>query len=613
MPYFPRRAATFVPVLAVSAMLLGAVAAVEPAVAETANAQTGPTAPCASQLLPEPAPAADAIDDLTTGEKKTAAAINETTVSELVGEAKADESLWLDECGKALYVDAAEPGAQLVSAPATKPAPFPLEQTFALASRPGSKRTLYLDFDGATITGTAWNTALGQSSFTVPAYTIDTDAAHFSTSELTQIQRAWAIVAEDYAPFDVNVTTARPAPDAIDRSSSLDQTYGNAVVITAGGPVYEAQGRPGGISYVDTFDYSGGQGHAYYQPSWVFTDGTGDTDGKYFGEAAAHEAGHSFGLSHDGKGTSDYYEGDGAWAPIMGAGYYSPVTQWSVGDYTGATNREDDTAIIARSAPYAADDHGDSASQATVLADGESRTGIIGRRTDKDAFTFGAAGSTTVTVTPTAVQPDLDVSLTILDGSGQTVATVNPAVKVNYAGAAAPADGLAASATFTAPEGEGALYTAVVDGAGYGSPANPGQYSDYGSLGAYRITLATNGGPTPVRPASSSQTPATSTTTATGSGTPTLAPLAFTRTRLGAARADRRYRAALRVATGGVTVQWARRGKLPKGIRLTPGEHGSVLRLVGKPRKAGRYRFVLTGHDSHGRQLSRRFTLVVRR
>ena len=36
-------------------------------------------------------------------------------------------------------------------------APYPYAQTFALHSRPGSSRVIYLDFNGETITGTAWN------------------------------------------------------------------------------------------------------------------------------------------------------------------------------------------------------------------------------------------------------------------------------------------------------------------------------------------------------------------------------------------------------------------------------------------------------------------------
>ncbi len=41
---------------------------------------------------------------------------------------------------------------------------------------------------------------------------------------------------------------------------------------------------------------------------------------KYIADAASHEAGHSFGLHHDGTSTSGYYSGQGIWAPIMGAG-----------------------------------------------------------------------------------------------------------------------------------------------------------------------------------------------------------------------------------------------------------------------------------------------------
>src|SRR5690606_30262714 len=36
----------------------------------------------------------------------------------------------------------------------------------------------------------------------------------------------------------------------------------------------------------------------------------------------------------------------GLWGPTMGAPYYSPLTQWSAGDYESATNTEDDLSII---------------------------------------------------------------------------------------------------------------------------------------------------------------------------------------------------------------------------------------------------------------------------
>ena len=58
--------------------------------------------------------------------------------------------------------------------------------------------------------------------------------------------------------------------------------------------------------------------------------------------------GHTLGLSHDGNSTATYFFGaDGSqWAPIMGAGYYKPITPWSKGEYTDANNQQDDVATI---------------------------------------------------------------------------------------------------------------------------------------------------------------------------------------------------------------------------------------------------------------------------
>ena len=74
---------------------------------------------------------------------------------------------------------------------------------------------------------------------------------------------------------------------------------------------------------------------------WVFENNLGNSS-KNISEAASHEAGHSFGLSHDGNNSTSYYAGHGTgttgWAPIMGVGYNRNVTQWSKGDYANANN-----------------------------------------------------------------------------------------------------------------------------------------------------------------------------------------------------------------------------------------------------------------------------------
>ena len=46
----------------------------------------------------------------------------------------------------------------------------PLGQTFLLHSKPGSQRTIYLDFDGHSVSGTVWNDKHGLAAGTYPAW-----------------------------------------------------------------------------------------------------------------------------------------------------------------------------------------------------------------------------------------------------------------------------------------------------------------------------------------------------------------------------------------------------------------------------------------------------------
>ena len=64
--------------------------------------------------------------------------------------------------------------------------------------------------------------------------------------------------------------------------------------------------------------------------------------------------------------------GQGTWAPIMGVGYYRATTQFSKGEYPGATNTEDDLAVIQGYISLLADDHANATAGATALdVDGE--------------------------------------------------------------------------------------------------------------------------------------------------------------------------------------------------------------------------------------------------
>ncbi|MCU1357537.1 MAG: fibronectin type protein [Acidimicrobiales bacterium] len=505
----------------------------------------------------------------------------------------ADDTLWIDGCGRAYYVEpvddlhshgGAAEGDDAQGPTSKGPAGdtqgiLPSAETFKLHSRPDSLRTIYLDFDGQTLSGTAWAASYTNGlPWTAGAYDTDGTPGTFSTAERDVVQSVWQRVAEDYAPFDVDVTTEDPGFDAIDRSSSTDQRYGTRALITPDSTIQTPCGC-GGIAYVGVFDSIA---QAYYQPAFIFTAGVG-TGAKNLAEATAHEVGHNLGLSHDGTttgcgtgGTSacGYYQGAGAWAPIMGVGYYKPISQWSKGEYAKANNTENDFSVIAANGALAvADDHANVTASATDLGASlpVGATGEITTAADVDMFKFtSAGGATTVTVTPTGVTPDLDAKVTLYDSGGLVVGSADPASAMSSADVAT---GLGAS--YTSGALAAGTYYVGVDGVGAGNVATTG-YSDYGSIGRYALSVATTAGPA----VSTSVLP----NSATGVG----------------------YRSNL-VASGGTTpYTWAvTSGSLPAGLSV--GTDGSI---TGTPTGTADATFTATVTDNAARTASRSLTIT---
>ena len=346
-------------------------------------------------------------------------------------------------------------------------------ETFALHSKPGAAKVIYLDFDGHTTTGTSWNSAFtAGANIVTPPYSNDaTVSTAFAQAELDNIYSIWQRVAEDYAPFDVDVTTQDPGVEALRKTTSTDTQFGVRVCI--GGSSYDWYGAgAGGVAYLNSFTWNSDT------PCFVFTAQLGNGNAKYTAEAVSHEAGHTFNLSHDGQVASGttaavgYYTGHANWAPIMGVGYYQEVSQWSKGDYPLANNLQDDTAIIAGITGYRIDAHGDSIVNATPLTGTLlSASGIIERRADADLFSFTTgAGPVSFSALPAAPSPNLDLQLALYDGLGNLVTSSNPAT-------------LDASLSTTLTQG---TYYLAVDGVGTGSPLTA--YDDYGSLGQFSLT-----------------------------------------------------------------------------------------------------------------------------
>ncbi len=339
---------------------------------------------------------------------------------------------------------------------------------FLLHSKPGASKVIYLDFNGHTTSGTIWNSNFtGGAEIITPPYTNDSIVStSFSTSELDNILSIWQRVSEDYAPFDVDVTTEDPGLEALRKTTTTDTQFGVRVCI--GGSSYDWYGAgAGGVAYLNSFSWNSDS------PCFVFTSQLGSGNAKYTAEAASHEAGHTFNLSHDGQtnGTS-YYQGHANWAPIMGVGYYVDVVHWSKGEYSLANNLQDDTAIISGVVGYRTDAHGDTITAATPLSGSTpTASGIIERRTDADLFSFTAgAGPVSFTATPAAPSPNLDIQLALYDGLGTLITFADPT-------------GMGSTLSTTLAQG---TYYLAVDGVGTGDPTTA--YNDYGSLGQFSLT-----------------------------------------------------------------------------------------------------------------------------
>jgi hypothetical protein len=383
---------------------------------------------------------------------------------------------------------------------------LPPVDALKLHSRPGATRVVFLDFDGHVITGTAWNASSGIATYNALPFDVESPANPvFNSDELNRIHEIWHRVAEDYAPFDIDVTTEEPL--------SFGSTVGRILFtkdVDTNGIQMPAYGA-GGVAYVNVWGLSNYA--SYYSPALVYYNRLGPNHPPYMAEAGSHEFGHNLSLSHDGTtngaanlncpGTTGYYCGQGSgfvsWGPIMGVGYYTNVTEWSKGEYSYANNTQDDLAIISGKLTYRSDDRGNTTASATKLlveSDGNilntnpqndpgnvdpNNKGIVATGTDIDMFYFdAAAGSVNITVTPAwaaFTRPstrgaNLDIQTTLYDQVGNQIATNDPNNDSN--------------ATISTTVSAGRYYLAV---SGVGNVVTP--YSDYGSLGEYFISGST--------------------------------------------------------------------------------------------------------------------------
>jgi hypothetical protein len=338
-------------------------------------------------------------------------------------------------------------------------AKHPLSAVPALSSLPGAPASLYLDFTGD------FESSYGTyKNISTPAFEQDGDPTSFSDGELAAIQKIWGYVAEDYAPFNLNVTTVPPA----------NMAHGATEKVVIGGTGSWTGGAYGGYTYVGDFTQTPVSNIAF-----VFSANLGGGNARYTGDAATHESGHGFGLNHQSSysgttKTAEYWTGPGGGtAPLMGNSYAAGRSLWWYGQSSvSSTTMQDDMAVLSGPANgfgYRPDADAGSVTPLAQSGAQVSATGLIITISDVDSYGFSSdAGTVSFTVTVPADVNNLAPMVELLGADGSTI----------LASAGPSATDFSASITATLPAA-GSYRLVVASSGGYG---NVGHYAVNGTI-----------------------------------------------------------------------------------------------------------------------------------
>ena len=345
-----------------------------------------------------------------------------------------------------------------------------------LQSKPGAPHVLYINYWGGTLTDTAWNNNFNSGNpIEYDHYSNDSNPAVITEYERYLMWLGWQEAAEDYAAFNINVTTIQSVYDA---TPITDRTQ---IIAT---PTKSWYGSAGGVAYVGIFDYS----TDYYKTGWAFNNTSGA-----LGMTISHEAGHQLGLRHDGDSRQQYYRGHGNWGPIMGAPFGKPYVQWSKGEYPGANRQEDDINIIKGHVGLIVDDTGNALVNAAnldlPLLDQQHSIGV----SDVDAFKFKLHSTTNVDIEVitelgkedenTAANLAMDVSLYKITSDGSIISNIHSISSADVS----PLRPLTNKFEYNASLAPG-NYGLVI------TPSSPDTnwatgFGNYGNAGLYRISI----------------------------------------------------------------------------------------------------------------------------
>ncbi|MBK9485334.1 MAG: T9SS type A sorting domain-containing protein [Chitinophagaceae bacterium] len=338
-----------------------------------------------------------------------------------------------------------------------------------LNSYPSAIATIFIDFDGHYVQSTVWNNG---------------NPINCAASGLTdaQIIEAFNRSAEDFRPFNVNLTT----DSTVFLATPLNRRIRIIVTATSSWAIAGI----GGVAYIGTFSWGDDT------PAFVFSDRHGYSP-KKVGETISHETGHTLGLAHQSKYGGDCYTpieqynsgfgtGETAWSPIMGNSLSRNFSNWNNGPTPyGCTDVQDNLTIITtqNGFGYRTDDYPETLNTNTYSLQGTvfNVDGVISTNIDKDAFKFtlNANSNFNLTAVPFNVSANwiganLDTRIELYNSSFGLIRDYNPLSSL--------------SVSIDTVLNAGTYYIKI-----YGTGNS--NIGAYGSLGSYTITGSFSGLP----------------------------------------------------------------------------------------------------------------------
>jgi hypothetical protein len=340
-----------------------------------------------------------------------------------------------------------------------------------LNSYPSATATIFLDFDGHYVQSTVWNGG---------------NPINCAASGMTdpQIIEAFNRVAEDYRPFDINITTDSTVFLAAPISLRM------RIIVTTTSSWYAA--GYSGVAYSGSFSWGDDT------PGFVFSDRLGTVNTKRIAETISHESGHTVSLTHQSKYggscnllevySTGYGTGETGWAPIMGnsQGATKNFSNWNNGPTPDGCGFVEDnlyTIVTYNGFGYRTDDYTETLGGSTFTMPGNSFNvnGVITTNTDKDAFKFTLNSNSNfhLVVAPFSIAANsaganLDVAFELYSSPTNLIRTYDPLTSLT-----ATADTILNAGT----------YYIKIFGAGNNN------VGAYGSLGAYTVTGSFSGLP----------------------------------------------------------------------------------------------------------------------